>query len=167
MRADFPPGAATYVDVRVPVEGGTAQQHVAGPVRAAVRHAVHDELVPVKLGVEGGRAQELADSRALGSDCAQLGVAVVGGVVGRANACTGHGARADDGEGGAGIIRPVELSMRRLCEQDEERLYEHLGRVGSGQTRCGQLELQRMLQDLSTRYDLKPFSYILNQGACA
>eukprot|EP00964_Phaeocystis_antarctica_P027032 scaffold15220_cov60-Phaeocystis_antarctica.AAC.1 len=50
------------------------------------------------LGVEGGRAQELTDSQARRRDNARLAVAVVGGVVGRADAGTVDGARTVDNE---------------------------------------------------------------------
>ena len=58
LRADFPPGASVTF-IRGPREGGTAQQRVAGPGRAAVRHAVHNQRVIAALGVKIGRAQEL------------------------------------------------------------------------------------------------------------
>ena len=103
VRADFPPGLSVTA-IRGPREGGTAQQHVAGPGRraavrhAAVRHVVHNQLVIAVLGVEGGRAQAQINSQARRRDRAILVDAVVGGVVGRASTGTVYSARPDDGE---------------------------------------------------------------------
>ena len=124
LRADFPP-AVVNTAIGGPREGGTAQQRVAGPGRAAVRHAVHNQLVIAALGGEGGRAQELTNSQARRRDRARLAVAVVGGVVGRANAETVYSARPVAGEVGACACRSYELPVRRLREhvdQDEERV---------------------------------------------
>eukprot|EP00964_Phaeocystis_antarctica_P027033 scaffold15220_cov60-Phaeocystis_antarctica.AAC.2 len=96
MRADFPSGAVRRA-VRGPCEGAL-QEHVARPGRAIVGHAVHDQLVEVFLGVEGGRAQELTNSQTLGRDSARLAASVLGGIVGRANAGAVYSARTHDGE---------------------------------------------------------------------